>query len=96
MYLTHVKSHRAFSVLGILLLFVFVLQLLSGVMICFSLNCDPMNIPISRNEEDMEDLFTDDFFWLHERGVDYIFILIYMHLIRKIFIGSYTTYQESA
>ena len=27
-----------------------------------------------RNEEDLEDLYIDDFFWMHERGVDLIFI----------------------
>jgi len=50
------------SLIGIFIIFVFVIQLLSGIMLSFSLNCDPMNIPMSRNEEDMEDLYTDDFF----------------------------------
>ena len=65
-------------------------------MISFSLNCDPMNIPLSRNEEDIEDMFTDDFFWIHERGVDYSFIFIYAHMYRKLFIGSFTKKQEGA
>lgn len=55
-------THGATSLLGIVLLIIFVLQIISGVMISFSLNCDPMNIPMSRNEEDHEDLYTDDFF----------------------------------
>lgn len=65
-------------------------------MIAFSLNCDPMNIPISRNEEDMEDLYTDDFFWLHERGVDYVFIFIFFHMFRKFYVNSHQTSQEGA
>lgn len=56
------RPHVITSLLGITILFTFVIQIISGVMISFSLNCDPMNIPLSRNEEDIEDMFTDDFF----------------------------------
>lgn len=90
------KPHSRISLIGICILFTFLIQIISGVMIAFSLNCDPMNIPMSRNEEDMEDLYTDDFFWLHERGVDYSFILIYAHMFRKLQIASFTKKQEGA
>jgi hypothetical protein len=33
-----------------------------------------MLVPIVRDEEDLEDLYTDDFFRVHERGVDLLFI----------------------
>lgn len=89
-------THGASSLLGIVLLVIFILQLISGVMIAFSLNCDPMNIPMSRNEEDQEDLYTDDFFWLHERGVDLAFIFIFFHMINKFKLWSITTKQEGA
>lgn len=95
-YTLRSPNHNQLSLIGIFILFVFIIQLLSGVMLSFSLNCDPMNIPMSRNEEDMEDLYTDDFFWLHERGVDYSFIFIYFHIMRKLHIGGYTTKQEGA
>ncbi len=49
-------------------------QLVSGTMLSFSLIPEPMIIPIVRDEEDLEDLYTDDFFWMHERGVDLIFV----------------------
>jgi len=49
-------------------------QLLSGVMVSFSLVPESMLIPIVRDEEDLEDMYTDDFFWLHERGVDLVFV----------------------
>jgi hypothetical protein len=49
-------------------------NLLSGTMLSFSLIPEPMIVPIVRNEEDLEDLYTDDFFWMHERGVDLIFV----------------------
>ena len=96
MYLTKVRHHRTITVLGVILLITFALQLLSGVMVSFSLYSDPMNIPMSRSEEDMEDLYTDDFFWLHERGVDYIFIFIFAHMLRKFHLASYTKAQEGA
>jgi hypothetical protein len=37
-------------------------QLISGIMLSFSLIPEPMLIPIVRDEEDLEDLYTDDFF----------------------------------
>ena len=55
-----------------------------------------MLIPIVRDEEDLEDLYTDDFYWVHERGVDMIFIFSYMHLFRKLYICAYDLDQEVA
>ena len=69
-------------------------QLFSGIMLSFSLLPECMLIPIIRDEEDLEDLFVDDFFWLHERGVDLIFIFIYFHLLRKIYINVFYLEQE--
>lgn len=43
----------------------------------------------------MYDLYTDDFFWLHERGVDYIFIFMYIHLFRKLYLRAYSYDQET-
>jgi hypothetical protein len=37
-------------------------QLISGVMLSFSLVPEPMIIPLVREEEDLEDLYIDDFF----------------------------------
>ena len=55
-----------------------------------------MLIPIVRDEEDLEDLYTDDFYWVHERGVDMIFIFSYMHLFRKLYICAYDLDLEVA
>lgn len=96
LYYTRVHQHRTCSVLGIVLLVVFAVQILSGVLLSFSLNCDPMNVPMSRSEDDMDDLYTDDFFWIHERGVDYIFIFIFAHMLRKFYLHSFTQVQEGA
>jgi quinol-cytochrome oxidoreductase complex cytochrome b subunit len=55
-----------------------------------------MIIPMVRDEEDLEDLYADDFFWLHERGVDLIFIFSWIHLFRKIYLNIVDYEQESA
>ena len=44
-----------------------------------------MLVPIVRDEEDLEDLYTDDFFWVHERGVDLLFLFSWFHLWRKLY-----------
>ena len=91
-----VKFHRSISLIGLILLFLIVIQCVTGIMLSFSLVSEPMLIPISRDEEDMDDLYTDDFYWLHERGVDYIFMLTILHLLRKLFLFAFNKEQESA
>jgi quinol-cytochrome oxidoreductase complex cytochrome b subunit len=63
-------------------------------MVALSLSNDPMLIPASRDEEDTDDLYTDDFFFLHERGVDLIYILLMFHFLRKLYLTSYSKNQE--
>ena len=84
------------SMLGVFLFLFLFFQCISGVMLSFSLISEPMLIPQSRNEEDMDDLYMDDFFWLHERGVDYIFICFIFHFLRKFYFNYYSINQELA
>lgn len=91
-----VKYHYSVSLLGFFLILIFISQIFSGIMLSFSLIPECMLIPIVRDEEDLEDLYTDDFFWLHERGVDIIFIFSYLHLFRKLYLSSYYLEQEYA
>lgn len=65
-------------------------------MLALSLLPEPMLIPIVRDEEDLEDLYIDDFFWLHERGVDLIFIFSYIHLFRKLYLNIFEFEQEAS
>lgn len=53
-------------------------------------------VPIVRDEEDLEDLYIDDFFWLHERGVDLLFIFSWAHLFRKLYLNSFDYEHEIA
>lgn len=65
-------------------------------MLALSLVPEPMLIPLVREEEDTEDLYIDDFFWLHERGVDLVFIFSYMHLFRKLYLNLFDSENESS
>jgi len=69
-----VAFHDINALYGFMILLIVFSQLISGTMLSFSLIPEPMLIPIVRDEEDLEDLYTDDFFWFHERGVDLVFI----------------------
>lgn len=84
----HVNSYRLFSVFGVLVLFFIVFQCISGIMLAFSLSNEIMLVAVSRETEDMDVLYIDDFFWLHERGVDFIYTVLIFHFIWK-------TYQYS-
>lgn len=91
-----VSMHEIFSLFGFFTFLTIAIQLLSGTMLSFSLVPEPMLIPMIREEEDMEDLYTDDFFWLHERGVDLIFIFSYFHLFRKLYLNIFEVETEAS
>ena len=56
------KYHFISAISGFFIILVIISQLLSGIMLSFSLLPECMLIPIIRDEEDLEDLFIDDFF----------------------------------
>lgn len=84
------------SLLGFILFITIFSQCLSGIMLSFSLTNECMLVSLSREEEDSENNYIDDFFWLHERGVDVIIISAFMHLCRKIYLGVNDLEQEYA
>jgi hypothetical protein len=57
-----VAFHDVNSLYGFFILLVVSSQLISGTMLSFSLIPEPMLVPVVRDEEDLEDLYTDDFF----------------------------------
>ena len=91
-----VSFHEIFSLFGFFTFITIAVQVVSGTMLSFSLVPEPMLIPTVRDEEDIEDLYTDDFFWLHERGVDLIFIFSYLHLFRKLYLNVFELETEAA
>lgn len=57
-----VKNHYGVSIIGLVLVLAFVFQLVSGVGLAMSLIPETMLVPSSRDEEDADALFTDDFY----------------------------------
>ncbi|MBL0271440.1 MAG: cytochrome b N-terminal domain-containing protein [Chitinophagaceae bacterium] len=92
----HVAFHELPSLFGFCILMVIYSQLVSGTMLSFSLVTESMYIPLGREEEDCENLYTDDFFWLHERGVDLLVIFMFLHLFRKFYLNTMDSEQEYA
>lgn len=91
-----VAVHELLSILGFFIFITIANQIISGIMLSFSYQTEPMNVPSVRDEEDLEDLYTDDFFWLHERGVDMLFVFMFAHLFRKLYVGVTNYEQEDA
>lgn len=91
-----VAVHELPSLIGFFIFMVIYNQLVSGVMLALSLSTESMNIPLVREEEDCENIWTDDFFFLHERGVDLLVIFIFAHLFRKIYMNCLDLEQEYA
>lgn len=91
-----VAIHDILALFGFMTFIVLVVQCLSGTMLSFSLVPEPMLVPIVRDEEDLEDLYIEDFFWLHERGVDLIFIFSYIHLFRKLYLNIFDHETEAS
>lgn len=90
-----VSFHDINSLFGFFTFLTIFANLLSGTMLSFSLIPEPMIVPIVRNEEDLEDLYTDDFFWMHERGVDLIFVFSWLHLFRKLYLNVFEYEHEA-
>lgn len=83
----NVAFHDLVSLFGFMVFLIIANQLISGTMLSFSLITEPMLIPLDREEEDVENIYIDDFFWLHERGVDLVFIFVFLHLFRKLYLN---------
>ena len=90
-----VSFHDVNSLFGFFTFLTIFTNLVSGTMLSFSLIPEPMIVPIVRNEEDLEDLYIDDFFWMHERGVDLIFIFSWLHLFRKLYLNVFEYEHEA-
>jgi quinol-cytochrome oxidoreductase complex cytochrome b subunit len=90
-----VKFFYTTSIIGFFLILTLTLQIVSGILLSFSLIPDPMLIPIVRDEEDIEVPYIDIIFWFHERGVDCLFILFYAHFLRKVYLLPIYIEQET-
>ena len=95
-YFTNLKVayHIAGALWGFIVFIIIFNQCISGIMLSFSLTNECMMVLISREEEDGENNYIDDFFWLHERGVDIVIISSFFHLLRKLYLGINDLEQE--
>jgi hypothetical protein len=57
-----VSFHDVNALFGFMIFLTIASQLVSGTMLSFSLVPESMIIPVVRDEEDLEDLYADDFF----------------------------------
>ena len=91
-----VAYHIMGALWGFIIFVIIANQCISGTMLAFSLMNDCMLVAVSREEEDGENNYIDDFFWLHERGVDIVVMACFFHLLRKIYLGVNDLEQEYA
>ncbi len=84
------------SLVGFFIFLIIGNQIISGIMLSFSLLPESMIVPLVREEENIENLFIDDFFFLHERGVDILMVIVYFHLLRKIYLNVNDLEQDYA
>jgi len=89
-----ISYHLLGSLWGFILFVLLLSQCVTGIMLSFSLIGESMIIFVSREEEDSENMYIDDFFWLHERGVDVIILTSFFHLLKKIYLGINDIEQE--
>jgi len=89
-----VAFHIMSALWGFIIFIIIFNQCVSGTMLSFSLPNECMLVSLSREEEDSENNYTDDFFWLHERGVDIVIISSFFHLLRKLYLGINDIEQE--
>jgi len=86
----------SFSLIGFSVFVVLFWQFVSGFILAIGFVPEPMYIPASRELDDLENLSIDDMFWIHERGVDYLFLIMYGHLFRKIFTNTINLETEAS
>lgn len=84
------------AILGFIIFIVIFNQIISGFMLCLSYIPETMIVSVSREEEDSENMYIEDFFWLHERGVDFIVLSMTFHLYRKLYLRQNNIEQENA
>mgnify|MGYP003403212163 FL=1 len=87
--------HELPAVLGFCILLTVYNQVVTGIMLALSLPSDSMYVSLSREQEDVETIYTDDMFLFHERGVDYFATFCFLHMFRKLYINALTVSHEA-
>jgi len=77
----NVSFHKVNLIFGFTVIIIMIFQLISGIMLSFSLVAESTTISIVQDEEDIEDLYTDDFFlitWKRCWPIVYLFVLSFI------------------
>lgn len=79
------------SIIGFMLVLAIVLQVLSGFFLGWYFIPEPGLVIELREEMFNDTRFGSEVFAMHVRGVDVIFVLSYMHIMKKIYLKNYVT-----
>lgn len=82
------------SVIGFMLLIAIVMQLLSGFFLGWYYIPEPGLVIELREEMFNDTRFGAEVFYMHVRGVDTIFVLSYMHILKKIYLKNFVTAES--
>jgi len=82
------------SIIGFMLLLVILLQLLSGFFLGWYYVPEPGLVIELREEMFNDTRFGSEVFYMHVRGVDVIFVLSYIHILKKIYLKNYVTAES--
>lgn len=77
------------SIIGFMLLLAIIMQLVSGFFLGWYYIPEPGLVIELREEMFNETHFGAEVFWMHVRGVDTIFLLSYLHILKKIYLKNY-------
>jgi ubiquinol-cytochrome c reductase cytochrome b subunit len=77
------------SIIGFMLLLTIGMQLLSGFFLGWYYIPEPGLVIELREEMFNDTRFGVEVFYMHIRGVDVIFVLSYLHILKKIYIKNY-------
>ena len=83
------------SIIGFMLLLTIALQLVSGFFLGWYYIPEPGLVIELREEMFNDTRFGLEVFYMHVRGVDSLFVLTYLHILKKIFIKNYIVMKKN-
>jgi len=82
------------SVIGFMLLLCIVLQILSGFFLGWYFIPEPGLVVELREEMFNDTRFGVEVFYMHQRGVDALMVMSYLHIFKKIYLKNYITSES--
>lgn len=82
------------SIIGFMLVLTIACQVLSGFFLAWYYIPEPGLVIELREEMFNDTRFGAEVFYMHLRGVDTIFVLSYLHILKKIYLKNYVTAES--